>query len=133
MRSFRVSRWLCVPVALATCAAASGPARAQTAVQAPQVALDRFDPAPAGDRMFGVESPFTAGEGTPHVELLADYGHNTYTLSHGPGITAVNAVVGDQLFMHFNASVAIAHRLTLNFEVPAAVLQDGDDPVYREH
>jgi OOP family OmpA-OmpF porin len=125
MRSFRVSRWSCVPVALAA-AVASGPALAQ------QVALDRFDPAPAGDRMFGVESPSTFGQWTPHVETLVDYAHNPYTLGHGPGVLAVNPVVADQVFFHVNLSVAILHRLTLNFELPAAMVQDGDSPVYRE-
>jgi outer membrane protein OmpA-like peptidoglycan-associated protein len=127
----RTSRWSAVPVALAALCA-SGPAIAQQTAQAVPVALDRFDPAPAGDRMFGVESPFAAGEGTPHVELVFDYAHNPYTLGHGPGVTAVNAVVGDQLFLHLNASVAILHRLTLNFEVPAAVVQSGENPVFRE-
>jgi hypothetical protein len=50
--------------------AAAVPARAQ---QPQGIALDRFEPAPAGDRMFGVPSPYAAGDLTPHVMLLADY------------------------------------------------------------
>jgi OOP family OmpA-OmpF porin len=95
---------------------------------AQQVALDRFDPAPAGDRMFGVESPYAAGEGLPHVSLITDYAHNPYVLIHGPGHTDVGAVVGDQVFLHLNVSIAILNRINLNFTVPAAVVQDGSGP-----
>ena len=106
MRSFRVTRWLCLSGALTALTAAASPALAQG------VALDRFDPAPAGDRMFGVESPFAAGQATPHVALLLDYGHNPYTLRHGPGLNDRGAVVSDQLFLHLNASMSIFHRMT---------------------
>src|SRR5580704_11147553 len=122
MRSLRVSAWVCLATALGAGLLAPASALAQ------QVALDRFEPAPAGDRMFGVESPFAAGEGVPHVALLFDYAHNPYVLHHGPGQTDVGAVVSDQMFVHFNVSVAILNRLTVNFSVPAAVMQDGSDP-----
>jgi OOP family OmpA-OmpF porin len=101
---------------------------AGSAALAQQVALDRFDPAPAGDRMFGVESPYAAGEGMPHVALMMDYAHNPYVLHHGPGLTDVGAVVSDQVFLHLNVSIAILNRLNLNFTVPAAIVQDGSDP-----
>ncbi len=112
--------------AVSASAATASPALAQ---QVSEVALDRFDPAPAGDRMFGVESPFTAGDGAPHVALILDYAHNPYVLYHGPGLTDVGAVVSDQMFVHLDMSVALFRRLTLNFDVPAALLQDGSDPV----
>jgi outer membrane protein OmpA-like peptidoglycan-associated protein len=113
---------MCLTGALMAAAAAQSPALAQG------VALDRFEPAPAGDRMFGVESPYVAGDATPHVAMIFDYGHNPYTLRHGPGLADPNAVVSDQLFLHLNASFAIAGRVNLNFSVPAAVSQDGSDP-----
>jgi OmpA-OmpF porin, OOP family len=123
MRSPRVS--LCLAGALAAVLSTPGTARAQ---QVSEVALDRFEPAPAGDRMFGVESPFAAGEGVPHVALVFDYAHNPYVLHHGPGQPDVGAVVSDQMFVHFNLSLAILDRVNLNFSVPAALLQDGGDP-----
>jgi outer membrane protein OmpA-like peptidoglycan-associated protein len=113
---------MCLTGALAAAAAVQSPALAQG------VALDRFDPAPAGDRMFGVESPYVAGDATPHVMLMMDYGHNPYTLRHGPGLTDPGAIVSDQLFLHLNASIAIMHRVNLNFEAPAAITQEGSDP-----
>jgi outer membrane protein OmpA-like peptidoglycan-associated protein len=118
---------MCLGGALTAVAAMSGSAFAQ-ATPAQGVALDRFDPAPAGDRMFGVESPYAAGSGVPHVSLLMDYAHNPFTLRHGPGLTDQGAVVSDQMFLHLNVSIAILDRVNLNFEVPAAVTQDGTDP-----
>jgi OmpA-OmpF porin, OOP family len=122
MRSSRVLARVCLAAALSAGVLAPASARAQ------QVALDRFEPAPAGDRMFGVESPYALGSGVTHVAVLFDYAHNPYTLKHGPGQSDVQAVVSDQMFVHFDASVAILDRVNLNFSVPAAVLQDGGDP-----
>ena len=116
MRSSRVSARVCLAAALSAGLLAPASARAQ------QVALDRFEPAPAGDRMFGVESPYALGSGVAHVALLFDYAHNPYTLKHGPGQSDVLPVVSDQMFLHLDASIAILDRVNLNFSVPAAVL-----------
>src|SRR5580704_16070186 len=118
MRSLRVSAWVCLATALGAGLLAPASALAQ------QVALDRFEPAPAGDRMFGVESPYALGEGVPHVAVLFDYAHNPFTLNHGPGQTDVQAVVSDQVFVHLDISVALLNRINLNFSVPAALVQD---------
>src|SRR5262249_9916164 len=107
MRLWRVPTRLCLAGALGAALSASGPALAQT------VALDRFDPAPAGDRMFGVESPYVAGMAVPHVSVLFDYAHNPFTLHHGPGQVDVGSVVGDQAFLHVDISLALFHRLLL--------------------
>jgi outer membrane protein OmpA-like peptidoglycan-associated protein len=113
---------MCVTGALTAALAVHASAFAQG------VALDRFEPAPAGDRMFGVESPYVAGEGVPHVALMLSYAHNPYTLRHGPGLSDNGAVVSDQLMLHLNASMAILNRINLNFDIPAAVSQTGSDP-----
>lgn len=133
MRDKQVSRWVC-GAALAAAATFSYPARAQS------VALNKFEPAPAGDRMFGVESPYAAsfssqgasGEGNVavHAAVYVDYGHNPYALQRAPSLLEPKAVVGDQLFMHVSLSLALFKRLTLNLSVPAAVVQDGDDPTF---
>ena len=104
---------------------ASAPAQAQTQ---PPLALDRFDPAPAGDRMFGVQSPFVAGHLTPHVTLLGDYAHNPLVLRTTSDEKSVGAVVSSQLFLHLNASFALFDRVNVNLDVPMALFQDGDDP-----
>ncbi|WP_231511319.1 OmpA family protein [Chondromyces apiculatus] len=91
-------------------------------------ALSRFEPAPAGDRMFGVPSPYTAGELTPHVMVLADYAHNPLVLRRETDDEVVGAVVGDQLVLHVGAALALWRRVTVDVDVPIAVLQSGDDP-----
>ena len=92
------------------------------------MALNRFDPAPAGDRMFGVPSPHVAGHLTPHVMLLADYAHNPLKLHSLPSDIDRGAIVKNQLFLHLNAGIALWNRLNLDISVPLAVLQNGDDP-----
>src|SRR3954447_19703100 len=98
------------------------------AVHAQSLALNRLDPAPAGDRMFGVPSLYAAGHLTPHVMLLADYAHNPLKLHSVPSDTDQGAIVANQLFLHLNAGFALWHRVNLDISVPLAVLQNGDDP-----
>lgn len=93
------------------------------------LSLDRFNPAPAGDRTFGIASPEIRESVTFESAILFDYAHNPYTLAHGPGQVDVGAVVSDQLFMHVGATVALVGRASLSFNIPVAVLPDGDDPV----
>jgi outer membrane protein OmpA-like peptidoglycan-associated protein len=96
------------------------------------VALDRFEPANAGDRFFGVDSPSTVGDDpTPHLMLLGDYAQNPFVLHHGPGVTENEAQISHQFFLHINGSVVVANRVNLNFDVPylaseaGALSQDG--------
>ena len=122
MRSHWLSKGSCVALVAATAALAS-PARAQTQ---PPLALDRFNPAPAGDRMFGVQSPFVAGDPGLHVMLLGDYAHNPLVLKTTNDNTRVSSIVSSQLFLHLNANLALWNRVALNIDVPVALLQDGD-------
>ncbi len=92
------------------------------------LALDRFDPAPAGDRMFGVPSPYAAGQLTPHVMLLGDYAHNPLVLRSEPSNTRVGAVVGDQLFLNLDMGLSLWNRVLVDVDVPVALLQTGDSP-----
>ena len=117
----RTSRLLAPLLALTLTAA---PASAQQS----GFALDRFDPAPAGDRMFGVQSPFVAGARTLHLALLADYAHDPLVLRSLPGNGSLGAVVSSQLFFHLDGGFALWNRLYLNFDVPVALYQSGADP-----
>jgi OmpA-OmpF porin, OOP family len=122
MRSHWLLKGSCAAVlAAATTAAATAGAQTQ-----PPIALDRFTPAPAGDRMFGVQSPFVAGDPALHVMLLGDYAHNPLVLKTESTDEKVSSVVSSQLFLHLNASLALWNRLNLNIDVPVALLQDGD-------
>ena len=115
---------LCAALAAAS-ASFAAPARAQSQ---PPLALNRFDPAPAGDRMFAVQSPFAAGPLTPHVMLLGDYAHNPLVLRSTSDDKSVGAVVSSQLYLHLNASLSLFNRLNVNVDVPVALVQAGDDP-----
>jgi OmpA-OmpF porin, OOP family len=92
------------------------------------LALDRFDPAPAGDRMFGVPSPYAAGELTPHVMLLGDYAHDPLVLRSQPSDADRGSVVKNQLFLHLNVGLALWNRLNVDLSVPVALAQNGEDP-----
>lgn len=100
---------------------ATGTVRAQSGT-----ALNQFDPAPAGDRAFGVQSPDVRGHNRLRASLLFDYAHDPLVLSKGD--EEVGAVVGDQLFLRLGASYALYQRLLLSLEVPVAIVQSGDDP-----
>ena len=109
-------------LALSALCAATAPA---APVQAEGYAIDRFEPAPAGDRLFGVQSPATQGDLDLHVMLLTDYAHNPFVLTHNRGVADVGSVVEHQLFMRLDASLALWKRLTVGVDVPLALVQDG--------
>ncbi len=99
---------------------------ATTEARADGLALNRFDPAPVGDRMFGVQSPFAAGHITPHVGLYLDYAHNPLVLRTTDTNDNIASVVNNQLFLHLNGSFSLWNRLNINVDVPVALFQSGD-------
>jgi len=105
----------------------SASAAAQDATS-PPLALNRFYAAPAGDRMFGAQSPYVAGDLTPHFSLLADYAHDPLVLRTVNTREDRGSIVESQLFLHLNASLAIKQRILLNIDFPIALLQSGSDP-----
>ncbi|WP_063796440.1 OmpA family protein [Chondromyces crocatus] len=128
------ARWLRGGAALVALAAVSGTAAAQDAPAAGNgVALNRFNPAPAGDRMFGVASPDASSpnlDGGPGVNLmiLGDYAHNPLVLRRESTGENLGGIVSHQLFLHLNASFVIWERLNLNVDVPFALYQGGNSP-----
>jgi len=72
--------------------------------------------------MFGVQSPFVAGDPGLHVMLLGDYAHNPLVLKQEDSDTRVGgAIVSSQLFLHLNATLALWNREQLGLElVPGA-------------
>jgi OOP family OmpA-OmpF porin len=120
LRSSRLSSHL-LGTALALAVASAAPSAA-----ADGIALDRFNPAPAGDRMFGVPSPFAAGGLTPHVMLLADYAHNPLVLRTVPGNSNVGNIVSGQLFLHLDGGLSLWNRVYINLDVPVALYQGGN-------
>jgi len=94
----------------------------------PSLALNRFEPSQAGDRMFGVPSPFVAGALTPHFMILGDYAHNPLLVSTATSDEVVGAVVSHQFFVHVNATLALWNRLNININAPVALFQSGENP-----
>ena len=95
---------------------------------AQSLALSRFNPSPVGDRLFGVQSPFVAGELTPHAGIVLDYAHNPFVLRSDKSGDDIGPVVGHQMLLHLNASMALWQRVNVNLDMPFALVQSGDDP-----
>lgn len=112
--------------ACAALACVTSPAFA--ADEQPSLALDRFNPSYAGDRFFGVTSPFAAGDPGLHLMLLGDYAHEPLVLRRDADDEQVGAVVSDQLVLHLNGSVAFKNRFVFNVDVPMALAQSGEAP-----
>jgi outer membrane protein OmpA-like peptidoglycan-associated protein len=109
-------------------AAAAAVVATPLSARAQGLALDRFDPSPAGDRMFGVQSPYVAGHLVPHVMLEADYAHNPLTIASVKTGDRLASVVSDQLFFHLNGGLALWDRVYVHVDVPVALAQGGDSP-----
>lgn len=92
------------------------------------VDLPRFEPSPAGDRFFGVPSPYTPGEAVLHAGVLLDYAKNPLIITDQSGATAGH-VVEHQLLLHLNVAVTLMERLALNADLPLALVNRGDGTV----
>ncbi|AUX37425.1 MULTISPECIES: OmpA family protein [Sorangium] len=124
------SRSFCsLAAALAALAAVPALARAQDAPVKPEgMALSRFVPAPAGDRMFSVPSPFAPGHLTPHVMLMADYASNPLVLRRERDGAEIGAVVSDQLTFRLSASLPLWNKVSFDLDAPLTALQSGENP-----
>ncbi|MEB2322927.1 MAG: OmpA family protein [Sorangiineae bacterium] len=120
--SLRLKTFTSVAVLAAASSLLSSQARADG------LPLDRFDPAPAGDRMFGVPSPFVAGHLRPHIAAYLDYARMPLVLRNTESGDKAGNVVSDQLFLHLNATLPLFDRLALSINVPFALAQAGDAP-----
>lgn len=117
--------------AAALCAAGSAAAQDAAPQGTTGFALQRFTPAFAGDRLFGVASPYASGELTLHAAVIGDYASNPLLISRVRGITDPTGVVTDQFVFHLNATFAILDRVALNLDLPVAIMNEGNDPTYR--
>jgi len=90
--------------------------------------LDQFQPAPAGDRFFGVQGGDPGGHLVPRLMLLGDYAYQPLVLYRGTGEQAVGNVVSNQAILHIAASIALWNRLSISADMPLALLNNGDNP-----
>ena len=92
-------------------------------------ALDRFEPAPAGDRLLSLPSPEVLGHLRPGAGVLLSYAHEPLVLRDDSG-EQVASVVDHQLILHNLLSLELWHRLEIEVDVPVLLSQGGDSPNY---
>ena len=112
-------KWSCLPVAMAAILMAS-PASAQLVG-----ALERFEPVPAGDAMFGVPSPAVGGHLVARASAAFDLAYRPLSIETG-GVVA--PVVREQGFLHVGGSLALWDRLLISLDLPFALVQGGESP-----
>ncbi|MEZ4294331.1 MAG: OmpA family protein [Polyangiaceae bacterium] len=106
---------------LATSAAAQDPTEEEDIPN--KIALDQFDPSPAGDAFFGLPSPYAQGSVVPRGYVAVDYADQPLRIS---GASGDNAVVSSQMFLHIAASLSILDRGLVSLSLPVALVQGGD-------
>lgn len=120
-----VRRLLPIPALLgATIVAPSSFAQSNTA-------LDRYEPAPAGDTWLAVPSADAEGSLAPAVRLQVGYADAPLSLRaerDGEELGNVGDIVDHSVVLHALGSVAVAHRLKLELDVPTLLSQGGDSP-----
>jgi outer membrane protein OmpA-like peptidoglycan-associated protein len=100
---------------------------ASPAAQADQgFALPRFEPSFGGDKLFGVQSPYTAGEHAFMATVLLDYAHEPLVVRDASGKN-LGAVVSDQTLLHLHASYALLRAVTFDVDLPFG-FQHGEKP-----
>ena len=91
-------------------------------------ALQQFEPAPAGDRFFGVPDAHVTGT-QPYVMLLGNYAYKPLSLRQqnaSGGYDNIATIAKNQFYLHIDATMTIADRLLINVDVPIALAQSGD-------
>ena len=90
-------------------------------------AVNRYQPAPAGDSFFSVPS---AAEDAPGLRAAvgADYAHAPLVLRSTPERRDMGAIVSGQLNLHAGLSLSVARRALVSLDVPAAIVNRGDSP-----
>lgn len=87
------------------------------------LSLDQFQPAPAGNRFFGVQGGDPGGELSPRLMLLGDYAYKPMVLYRGDD--SLGPIVKNQLILHIAAGVSLWNRLWLFANMPLALINNG--------
>src|ERR1039457_5518961 len=93
-----------------------------------QISLDRFQPAPAGDRFFGVQGGDPGGDLSPRLMLLGDYAYKPLVLYRASDNQAIGNVVSNQLIVHAAAGIALWDRLWVFADMPLSLYTNGQSP-----
>lgn len=127
----RTVRWLSTLAATLLLGTVASAAQAQETGQTDKgFALDRFQPSFAGDRLFGVQSPYSAGHLEVHASLLLNYALNPLVLvkTQDGAEQERQGIVSHQMFTHINGTFSLFNRVALNLDIPIALVQSGDSP-----
>ena len=92
------------------------------------LALDQFQPSPAGDRFFGVQGADPGGHLLPRLMLLGDYAYKPLVLYRQPGDEEVGVVVSNQLYLHLSGGISLWDQLSISASLPLALVNSGDSP-----
>lgn len=115
-----------VGASLACAALLSGSAAgAQESRSVGNIALNQFDPAPAGDVFSAIATPFTGGHLQPRARVFFDHAVRPLVLSTD---VATGDVVSRQTLVHIDAAIALWDRLLIDVAAPIVLAQGGDDP-----
>src|SRR5271163_4548589 len=88
-------------------------------------ALERFQPSPAGDALFGVASPAVGGHLVVRGDAIFDFAYQPLAIQDG---TTRDLIVSRQGFLHLDASLALWDRLLVSVDMPFALIQAGNSP-----
>lgn len=104
--------------------------KSASAQQAPfqdkKFALQQFEPAPAGDRFFGVPDG-SVGSKPLYLNLIGNYALNPLKLHDRATDTDKGYITSTQLYLHLNGSITIKKRLMINADIPFALAQSGEE------
>ena len=119
----RQPRQLLIATAFLSCALFGSLAQAQ---QLKDFALDRFQPAPAGDRFFGVEGDDPGGHLEPRLMLLGDSAYRPLELYQRNNDQRIGSIVSHQLFLHLAAGISLWDRVLVSANLPIALVNSGN-------
>jgi len=89
------------------------------------LSLDRFHPAPAGDRFFGVQGGDPGGHLLPRLMLLGDYAYKPMVEYQGDD--ELDTIVKHQLFLHVAAGLALWDRVWVFANMPIALVNTREE------
>ena len=120
MTCWRKTGWLTL-VALVALLSLSESAQAQG------LALDRYEPTPAGDATFAIDDPAVRGHLRPAASLRLSYAKSPLELASSDS-NDTGEVVDHQLIGHLQLSFELFERLQFDLDLPATLSQGGEDP-----
>jgi outer membrane protein OmpA-like peptidoglycan-associated protein len=108
------------------CFAGSAEAQSAPSVVGNGFALQQFEPAPSGDRFFGIPDAAVMGHGKGYFTLLGDYALKPLKLHDQTQNTNLGYLTSTQLYANLDGTIALWNRLLINVDIPIALAQSGD-------